>query len=119
MAYQTPVLEHGSSRSSRWLKANRLRIALWVAVIEGVLIVFNVIDVLPALLVAAIVVGFYFWQGHRLRAGIARDASWTAAVSQAIVALVPFLVLLVGTLAIIAVGAIAIFVLALLLTGRR
>jgi hypothetical protein len=119
VAYQTPVLEHGSSRSSRWLRANRLKIALWVAVIEGLLVVFNVIDVLPALLVAALVIILYFWLGHRLRPGLARDAAWAAAVSQAIVALVPFLVLLVGTLAIIAVGVAAAAALALLLTGRR
>jgi len=119
VAYQTPVLEHGSSRSSRWLRANRLKIALWIAVIEGVLVVFNVIDVLPALLVAAAVIVLYFWLGHRLRPGVARDIAWSAAVSQAIVALVPFLVLLVGTLAIIAVGVTAVAVLVLLLTGRR
>jgi len=119
VAYQTPVLEHGSTRSSRWLRANRLKIALWIAVIEGVLIVFDVIDVLPALLIAAAVIVLYFWLGQRLRAGILRDVGWTAAVSQAIVALVPFLVLLVGTLAIIAVGVTAAAVLVLLLTGRR
>jgi hypothetical protein len=119
VAYQTPVLEHRSTRSERWLRANRLRIALWIAVVEGVLVVFNVIDVLPALLVAALVVGLYFWLGQRLRPGIARDAVWTAAVSQAMVALVPVLVLVVGTLALIAVGAIAVVVLVLLLTGRR
>jgi hypothetical protein len=119
VAYQTPVLEHRSTRSERWLRANRLRIALWVAVVEGVLVVFNVIDVLPALLVAALVVGLYFWLGQRLRPGLARDASWTAAVSQAMVALVPVLVLVVGTLALIAVAALAVVVLVLLLTGRR
>jgi hypothetical protein len=119
VAYQTPVLEHRSSRSSRWLRANRLRIALWVAVVEGVLVVFNVIDVLPALLIAALVVGGYFWLGQRLRPGTARELAWAAAVSQALVAMVPLLVLVVGTLAIIAVGAIALVVLVLLLTGRR
>jgi hypothetical protein len=119
VAYQTPVLEHRSTRSSRWLRANRLKLALWVAVIEGVLVVFDVIDVLPALAIAALVIVFYFWLGHQLRAGVARDAAWTAAVSQAIVALVPFLVFFVGTLAIIAVGVTALAVLVLLLTGRR
>lgn len=119
MAYQTPVLEHRSTRSARWLRANRLRIALWIAVVEGVLVVFNVIDVFPALLVAALVIGLYFWLAPRLRPGLARDAAWTGAVSQAMVALVPVLVLVVGTLALIAVGAIAVVVLVLLLTGRR
>lgn len=119
MAYQTPVLEHRSSRSSRWVRAYRLRIALWIAIVEGVLVVFNVIDVLPTLIVAALVVGFYFWLGQRLRAGLARDAAWIGAVSQAMVALVPLLVLVIGTLALIAVGALAAVVLVLLLTSRR
>jgi hypothetical protein len=119
MAYQTPVLEHRSSRSSRWVRAYRLRIALWIAIVEGVLVVFNVIDVFPALIVAALVVGFYFWLGQRLRAGLARDAAWIGAVSQAMVALVPLLVLVIGTLALIAVGALAAVVLVLLLTSRR
>ena len=119
MAYQTPVLEHRSSRGARWLRANRLRIALWGAVAEAVLVVFGVIDVLPALLVAGLVIVAYFWLAPRLRAGLARDALWTGAVWQAIVAMVPVLVLVVGTLALIAVGLLAAAVLVVLLTGRH
>jgi hypothetical protein len=119
VAYTTPVLEHRSNRSSRWVRANRLKIALWIAIVEGVLVVFDAIDVFPALVVAALVIGFYFWLGQRLRAGAARDAAWIGAVSQAMVALVPLLVLVIGTLALIAVGVLAAVVLVLLLTGRR
>jgi hypothetical protein len=119
VAYQTPVLEHRSSKSSRWLQAYRTRIALWIAIAEGVLVVFDVIDVLPALLVAALVVGAYFWLGQRLKPGLAKDALWIGAVSQAMVALVPVLVLVVGTLALIAVGVLAAVVLVLLLADRR
>jgi hypothetical protein len=119
MSYQTPVLEHGSSRPARWFRANRLKVALWIAVIEGALVVFNVIDVLPALLVAGLVVVAYFWLSQRLQPGLTRDALWTGAVSQAMVALIPVLVLIVGTLALIAVGILAAVVLILLLTGRR
>jgi hypothetical protein len=119
VAYQTPVLEHGSTRPGRWFRANRLRIALWIAVIEGALVAFNVIDVFPALLIAGLVVVAYFWLSQRLRPGLARDALWTGAVSQAMVALIPVLVLIVGTLALIAVGILAAVVLVLLLTGRR
>jgi hypothetical protein len=120
MAFQqTPVLEHGSTRPGRWLRANRLRIALWIAILEGALVVFDVIDVLPALLIAGLVVVAYFWLSQRLRPGLTRDALWTGAVSQAMVALIPVLVLIVGTLALIAVGILAAVVLVLLLTGRR
>jgi hypothetical protein len=119
VAYQAPVLEHGSTRYERWLRANRLKIALWIAFIEGILVVFDVIDVLPALLVAGLVVVAYFWLSTRLRPGLARDALWTGAVSQALVAMVPVLVLVVGTLALIGVGVLAAVVLIVLITGRR
>ena len=119
MAYQTPVLEHGSSRHARWFRANRLKIALWGAFVEGVLVAFDVIDVLPALLVAGLVIVSYFWLSPRLRPGLARDALWAGAVWQAAVALVPVLVLVIGTLALIAVGVIAVVVLIVLITGRR
>jgi hypothetical protein len=119
VAYQTPVLEHGSTRYGRWFRANRLKIALWIAFVEGILVVFDVIDVLPALLVAGLVVVAYFALSPRLRAGIPRDALWTGAVSQAVVALIPVLVLVVGTLALIGVGILAAVVLIVLLTGRR
>jgi len=119
VAYQTPVLEHGSTRYGRWLRANRLKIALWIAFVEGLLVVFDVIDVLPALLIAGLVVVAYFWLSPRLRPGLARDALWTGAVSQAVVAMVPVLVLVVGTLALIAVGVLAAVVLIVLITGRR
>jgi hypothetical protein len=112
-------LEHRSSKSSRWLQAYRTRIALWIAIAEGLLVVFDVIDVLPALLVAGLVVGAYFWLGQRLKPGLAKDALWIGAVSQAMVALVPVLVLVVGTLALIAVGVLAAVVLVLLLADRR
>jgi hypothetical protein len=119
VAYQTPVLEHGSTRYGRWFRANRLKIALWVAFVEGLLVVFDVIDVVPALVVAGLVVIAYFWLSQRLRPGLARDALWTGAVSQALVAMVPVLVLVVGTLALIGVGILAAVVLIVLITGRR
>jgi len=32
------VLEHGTTKSGRWLRARRTRLALWIAVIEGILV---------------------------------------------------------------------------------
>ena len=37
-------MEHGTSRTERWLRARRVRIALWIAVIEGILVVVHVIS---------------------------------------------------------------------------
>jgi hypothetical protein len=114
-----PVLEHGTSRSGRWLRDNRIRLALAIAVSEGVLVGLQVINGWVALLVALAVLFFYFTYGRKLRWDWAREASWIAATSQAFVALVPVLVIIVGTLALIVVAVIAAVALVLLLSDRR
>jgi hypothetical protein len=113
------VLEHGTSRAGRWLRENRIRIALSIAVGEGLLVALDVIDWLPALLVALLLLLFYFAYGRKLRWDWAREASWIAATSQAFVALVPVLVIVVGTLALIGVAVIAAVALVLLFADRR
>lgn len=114
-----PVLEHGTSRTGRWLRENRIRAALAIAVAEGVLVAVDAIDWLPALLVAALVLLFYIAYGRKLRWDWAREATWVAATSQAFVALIPVLVIIVGTLALIGVAIIAAVALVLLFSDRR
>jgi hypothetical protein len=114
-----PVLEHGTSRTGRWLRENRIRFALAIAVSEGLLVAFDVIDWLPALLVALLLLLFYFAYGRRLQWDWVREGSWIAATSQAMVALIPVLVIVVGTLALIGVGVIAVVALVLLFADRR
>jgi hypothetical protein len=113
-----PALEHGSSRAGRWLRARRVRIAFWIAAIEGLLVVVHAISWWLAVAVAALLVFGWFSFGHRLRSDTARQAGWIAAVSQALVALVPILVIVVGTLALLVVGLLAVVALALLFGSR-
>jgi len=118
MLEQPAVIEHGTSPTGRWLRARRVRIALWAAVIEGALVVFHVISWPAALVIALAVLAAYFTVGHRLRSDTLGQIAWIAAVWQAAVLLVPLLVIFVGTLAIIIVGAIAILALLVLFTSR-
>src|SRR3954451_21805396 len=118
MEYGGPALEHRSNRFGRWLRAHRVRIAIWIAVAEGILIVVHAISWWAAILIAALVVVGWFSLGHRLRSDTARQVGWIAAVSQALVALVPVLVLVVGTLALIVVGLLAAVALVLLFSSR-
>ena len=85
---------------------------------EGLLVAFDVIPWWLAVIAAAALVGFYFWAGRELRPDAAREASWIAATSQALVALVPILVAIVGTLALVAVGVLAVLALVALFTVR-
>jgi hypothetical protein len=112
-------IEHGSTRAGRWLRMRRLRFALWIAVVEGLLVVFHVIPVWAALLVAAIVLVLYLVVGRGLRNDALRQASWVAAASQAFVAMVPVLVALVGVVAIVAIALLAVVALIALFGDRR
>ena len=115
----TGIVEHRSSPTGRWLHERRLAIAFVAAVVEGVFIAFDRISWLVALLLAAVVIVAYFSWLDRLRSPLQRDLAWIAAVSQALVAIVPALVVVVGTLALIAVALLALGALALLLRERR
>ena len=113
-----PALEHGSSRSGRWLRARRIRIAFWIAVAEGILVVFGALSWWLAIGIALLVVVGWFGLAHRVPSDTVRQAWWIAAVSQALVALVPVLVLIVGTLALIVVALLAVVALVLLFSSR-
>ena len=114
-----PVLEHGTTRTGRWLRLHRTKIAFWIAVVEAILLVFGVIHRPAALLVAVLVIVAYFWLGRRFRSPFARDVVWIAAVSQALVALVPLLLFVLTAVAFVAVAILAIVALIVLFSGRR
>ena len=116
---EQPVLEHGTTPSQRWVRRYRTRIAVWIAVVEGILLVFGLVNRWAVLLVAVACIGLYFVFVRQLRSRLARDVGWIAAVSQALVALLPILVVLVGTLALIAVAALAVVALIFLIGDRR
>jgi hypothetical protein len=114
-----PVVEHRTTRAGRWLRERRLKIALAIALVEAVLVVFDLISGWLALAFAAAVLAFYVFVGRNVRSESVRQASWIAALSQVLVALVPVLVILIGTIAIVAVALLAIVALFALLADRR
>jgi hypothetical protein len=113
------LVEHGSTPLGRWLRAKRLRIAAWIALAEGVLVLIHVIPRIPALILAAAILVFYFGFGRQVRIDSLRQVSWIAATSQALMILVPVLAALIGGLAIIALVALAVVALFVLLQDRR
>lgn len=114
-----PAIEHGSSRSGRWLREQRVLIAFAIALAEAILILVGVIPAWLGLLVGAAVVAFYFFVGRGLRHDTFRQASWTGALSQILVALVPVLVFVLGVIAVFALIALAVLALAVLFVDRR
>jgi hypothetical protein len=116
---EQPVLEHGSTRSGRWLRRQRTTIAIAIAVIEAILFVFGAISRPLAIVVAVAVIVLYLWLGRRLwlRPPLG-DVAWIAAVSQALVALVPVLFFFLATVTIVAIGVLAVVALIVLFSRR-
>jgi hypothetical protein len=113
------VVEQSASRGGRWLRDRRLRIAFWIAVVEAVLVVFDVLSWWLVLLLFAGAVVAYFAVGRQSRSGALRQSTWIAAVSQGFVVLVPAAVAIVGTIFLVALAILAVVALVILLTDRR
>ena len=113
------VVEHGSTRTGRWLRRHRTRLALWIAVAEGALVIFDVIPGWTAFFVALALVLFYVLFGRNLPTESTRQVSWIAAVSQIFVALLPVLVALLTIAAVVVLVVIAAVALAFLFLHRR
>jgi hypothetical protein len=112
------VVEHREGPTARWLRERRVSVAIAIAIAEGILIVAGGLSKALALVLAIAVVVLYFTLADRLRAGAAREVAWIAAVSQAIVMLVPVLVILIGTLALIGIAVLGVLALVLLFSRR-
>lgn len=114
------MIESGTSRIGRWLHERRLRIALWVAVIEGLIVALTPdLTRWTVLVIAAIVLGFYIIAGRQMNWDVARELSWIAAASQAAAILVVILAFIVWVSAVVVVGILAIVALVYLLSDYR
>ena len=105
------AIEHGSSRTGRWLRERRLRFTLWIAAIEGVLYLFHVLHWWVAVALAVIAVMFYWYVARVHRSDSLRQLGWVFAASQLLVLVVP---LALGLLKAIAIGVIALLAIAAL-----
>lgn len=116
---RSDVVEHGSTRAGRWLRERRLRIALWIAAIEGLLIVLHQIGRWPAIIVAGAILVAYLLGGRSIKSDTAYQVMWIIAASQALVALVPLIWWFVTrVLAIIIVATLAVVALVFLFSDR-
>ena len=113
------TIEHRSTRFGRGLREYRLRIALLVALVEGILVLVGSIDwwIVVLLAIAAVVV-YVLW-GRESRREEVREVSWIIAVSQVAVVLVPVLALVLTAFAVVALVLIAVVALVVLLQDRR
>ena len=113
------TIEHGHSRLASRLRAGRLRLVLAIVVVEGLLVLFDVLPWWSVLLLAAATFAVYVGSARGSRHQLVREAGWIAAVSQLVVVLVPIVALVLTTLAVVLIVLVAVALLALLLLDRR
>ena len=113
------TIEHRSTRFGRELRANRLKLALVIALVEGVLVLVDAIDWWVVVVLAVVAVVLYVLRGRTARHDTVRQGSWIFAVSQLAVVLVPALVLVATAVAVVALVVLAVIALVVLLRDRR
>lgn len=114
-----PVLEHGTTRKTRWFRANRFRIALGIAVVETILIVANVLSWFLAIGIATLVFALFLIVRRKVQNPAVRQVAWTAALSQTVPVLIPLLLVLATTIAIVTIAVFTLVIAVLLFLDRR
>ncbi len=107
------------SRSGRWLAERRLKIALVIAVLEGILVAIEKdFSRWTVIVIAAPIIAFYLFAGRTLESDTGRQLSWIAAASQAFAALLAILALVIKLFVLIVAGVFAAIALVLILSDR-
>ena len=64
----TEPLEHRTTRAGRWLRARRIRAALWIAVVEGIIVaLLHDVSRWTVVAVAIPLLALYLFWGRELR----------------------------------------------------
>ena len=116
---QPSTIEHDTSRVGRWLRTRRVRIALWIAVIETIVAAFtHDVSRFTIIVLAAIFVPLYLYLG-RERGDAVRQVSWIAAASQALAVLAVMAAYLIGFFVLFLAAIFAVIALVLIFADRR
>jgi len=107
------------SENGRWLHARRLRIALGIAVLEGIFIAFaNDFSQWTVIIISIPIIAFYLFAGRTLDSDTGRQLSWIAAASQTFTVILCVVAKLIGKTSLIVVGIFAV-VAVILLFGEK
>src|SRR5919201_5206630 len=124
MASEQPLqpsrtIEHRSTRAGRWLRARRIRIALWVAVIEGIIVALaHDVSRWTVIAIAIPVLALYVFWGRTAKSDTVRQVSWIGGASQALAVVVVILAFILNWLALILAGVFAVLGLRFLFGDR-
>lgn len=113
------VLEHGQGTWGRRLQRNRLKVAIGVAALEGLLVLAGAVSWWVVVMLALGAVVVYVQVGRNHRNPDVTNGTWVLAVSQLLVIVVPLVAAIAVALAAVLVVALAVLALAALILDRR
>lgn len=102
-----------------WLRENRLKIALGIAVAEGIFVALEAdFSRVTVIVIAIPVVLFYLLAGRTLDSPTGREIAWILAMSQALAVVAAIVAIFVEPIALVLVGAFALIAVYLLFHDR-
>ena len=114
------MIEHGTSRTGRWLAARRVKLALAIAIAEAIIVALeDSVSRWTVIIIAVPLIALYVYAGRNWRSDTARQVAWIAAASQALAVVAVILAFILGWLALILAGLFAAIAIAFLLFDRR
>jgi hypothetical protein len=119
MSSSPNIVNQALSRPSQFLRTHRVRISLWTAVIEGLLVVVGVLPHLVVYILAVVAIAFWVSAGRSFKSGLGRQGAWIFAASQALAVLVPIFLFIAKTIAIFAIAIAAVVALIYLFMDRN
>jgi len=112
-------IEHGTTRTGRWLRQRRIRITLWIAVIEGIIVaLLHDISRWTVIALAIPILALYVFWGRSAKSDTVRQVLWIGGASQALAVVVVILAFLLDWLALLLAGIFAAIALLFLLSDR-
>jgi hypothetical protein len=110
---------HAKPEHVGWLRRNRLKLALGIALAEGIIVALEEdFSRWTVILIAIPVVLFYLLAGRTLESDAAREISWILAMSQALAVVAAIIALTIPVIALVLAGVFGAVAIYLLLHDR-
>jgi len=107
------------SEQGRWFYARRVKIALGIAVAEGIIVALaNDISRWTVVAISIPIILFYVFVGRNLESETHREIAWIAAASQALAVILCLIAWYIGAFTLVVAGLFAVVAL-LILAGDR
>jgi hypothetical protein len=115
---QHSTVEHGSTKTGRWLKERRIRIVLWIAVLEGIIVALSDFTKWTVIGIAVPILAIYVIWGRNAKSDTAYQIAWIAGASQALAVVVVILGVLLSWLPLVLAAIFAVIALLFLFHER-